>query len=106
MLGADLPLAEQDRGFLPVGSPVWRLPVGLALFKNPESRLRQITSGSADGDGMPFAPTSARVEVDDVFAAPVGVVSMADDDVGGFNEGPLQVGVALLDDSGLGRRWR
>ena len=39
MLGTDLPLAERDRGFLPFGSPVWRLPVGLTLFENPVSRL-------------------------------------------------------------------
>ena len=101
MLGADLPLAERDRGFLPFGSPVWRLPVGLTLCKNPESRLCQITSGSADGDGMPLAPADPLVEVDDVFAAPVGVVSMADDDVGRFNEGPLQVRIALLDHAAI-----
>ncbi len=70
------------------------LPLKVILLEHPVSCLRQITSGSADGEC--FLPTSVLVEMDDVLLAPVGVVAVTDDDVGGFNEGLLQVGVALF----------
>ena len=97
MLGADLPLAERDRVLHPSGGPVRGLPVGLTLFENPVGCLGQIASGGADGDGVALAAVGALEEVDDVLAAPVGVVAVADDHVGGFDESPLQVGVGLFD---------
>jgi len=51
-------------------------------------------------------PADPLVEVDDIFVPPVGVVAVSDDHIGGLDKGPLEIGVALLDDSGLGRRWR
>lgn len=95
-MGACLLLAERDRGSLPCGSPVWRLPVGLTLLEDPVGRLRKIASGGTDGDGMAFAPAGALVEMYDVLAPPVGVIAVSDDDIGGFDESPLEVGVALL----------
>jgi len=96
MLGADLPLAERDRVLHPFGSPVRGLPIGLTLLENPVGRLRQIASGGSDGDGVTFPAFGALVEVDDVFVAPVGVMAVSDDHIGGFDEGPLEVVVGLL----------
>src|SRR3970040_2247764 len=46
---------------------------------------------------MPLAAPGALVEVDHVLGPPVWVVAVGHDDVGGLDEGPFQVGVALLD---------
>ena len=50
---------------------------------------------------MPLAPADPLVEVDDIFVPPVGGMAVSDDDVGGFNEGPLQVRIALLDHAAI-----
>jgi hypothetical protein len=47
----------------------------------------------ADGDGMPLAATNAFKELHHMLGAPVGVVALALDDVGGFNKGPFEVRV-------------
>ena len=65
------------------------LSVGLTLCENPKSSFCQITCGSPDSDSMPFATTSAFIEMDDVLAAPAGVVAMADDDVSGSDKSPV-----------------
>ncbi len=72
------------------------LLVGLALLENPISRLGEVTSGGADCDGVALAPAVALEEMDDVLPAPVGVMAVSDDHVGGFDESPFEVGVGLL----------
>jgi len=46
---------------------------------------------------MALAPAGGLAEMYDVLAPPVGVVAVSDEDVDGFDESPLEVGVALLD---------
>jgi len=62
------------------------------------------TNGSPDGDGVAFAPTHLVVDLADVLGLPGGVLTVADDDFGRFDEGPLQVligGFAHVAEAGL-----
>ncbi len=96
--------------------PVRGFPVGLTLSENPIGGFRQVAGGGADGNGVAFAPPGALVEMNDVLAAPVGMVAMADDDVGGFDapkgmlrERPTSGRCCTASPcvrSGLGQRWR
>lgn len=78
---------------------MWWFPVGLILSENPIGGFRQIAGDGADGDGVAFAAPDALVEVSDVLHPPVGMMALANNDIGGFDEGPFQVVVALLDQS-------
>ena len=71
--------------------------VRLLLGENPIGGFGQIASGGTDGDGVALAALDAFIEMGDILHPPVGVMAMADDDIGGFNKCPLQVGVALFD---------
>ena len=103
MLGPDLPLAERDRGFQPCREPIGRLPVGLTLLENPVGGFRQVASGGTHCNGVALSAACPFEEVHDVLLAPVGVMALTDDDVGGFDESPFQVGVALFDHSSIVR---
>ena len=72
------------------------VPVGFPLLEDPEGSLCEMASHRTDGHGVALAAADAFIENRDVSAAPVGMRAMADDDVGGFDEGPLQVLVGLL----------
>ena len=97
MLGTRLPLAGRGSGYACCGAPVGWFLVRLLLGENPIGGFGQITSGGTDGDGVALAALDAFIEMGDILHPPVGVMAMADDDVGGFDEGPFQVGVALFD---------
>ena len=55
------------------------LPVGLALFENPISRLRQVASRGAHGHGVALALAGAFIEADDVLIPPIAVVALPDE---------------------------
>lgn len=97
MLGTRLPLAGRGSGYTCCGAPVGWFLVWFLLGENSVGSFGQITSGSTDGDGVALAALDALIEMGDILHPPVRVMAMADDDVGGFDEGPLQVGVALFD---------
>lgn len=70
----------------------------------PVGGLREVARHSADGDGVALALRDPVVDLADVLGLPGGVVPVADDDIGGFNEGPLQVligGFAHVAEAGL-----
>jgi len=50
----------------------------------------------ADGDGMTFTPPDPFKENDHVLVPPVWVSTLADHNIGGFYEGPLEILVGLL----------
>ena len=79
MLCAGLALLGRSRGFQPCRMPWKRLPIGLALFENPEGCFRQVASGGAQGHRVALSLAGALEETDDVLASPVGVVALADD---------------------------
>jgi hypothetical protein len=86
------------------GLPDGRRPVGLLSLEDPEGSLRQVASDGADGDGVAFALAYLVVDVADILGLPGGVVAVADDDIGGFDESPLQVligGLAHVTEAGL-----
>jgi len=77
--------------------PRKRLPVGLTLLENPIGSFGEISGYSAYGDSVALLLAGAFKEADDVLVPPRGVILLANDDIGGFDVGPLQVVVALLD---------
>src|SRR3990172_12890512 len=63
-----------------------------------------MASHGADGDGVALSPADLVVYPRDVLGSPGGVVPVADDDVGGLNESPLEVlvgGFAHVPEVGL-----
>lgn len=50
-----------------------------------------MASQGADGRGVALASPDALVDMADVLRLPDRVTSVADDDVGGFDEGPFEV---------------
>ena len=86
------------------GLPDGRRPLGLLSLEDPEGRLCQVARHGADGDGMSIASTNLVVDPTDVLGLPGGVVPVAEDDVGGLNESPLEVlvgGFAHVAEAGL-----
>ena len=59
---------------------------------------------SADSDGMALSLTDLVVDLADVLGLPGWVVPVADNDIGGFDESPLEVlvgGLAHVSEAGL-----
>lgn len=61
------------------------------------SRLGEISCYGADRDLVALALASAFVDLDHVLGLPRRMVPLTDNDVGGFNERPLEVVIGLLD---------
>ena len=61
-----------------------------------EGSLREMAGDGADGHGMALALADAVVDLADVLRLPGGVVPVADDDVGSFDESPLEILIAGL----------
>ena len=59
------------------------------------------TDGGAYGNRVAFLLAGAVKEADDMLPAPSRMVLLADDDVSGFDKGPLEVVIALLDHSAI-----
>ncbi len=55
-----------------------------------------MASDGADGDGVSFSSADGLKDVADVLRLPGGVAAVANDDVGSFDEGPLQILVGRL----------
>ncbi len=55
-----------------------------------------MTGNGADGHSVALAPSNAVVEHGDVLAAPDRMVPLHDHHISGFDEGPFQVVVGLL----------
>ena len=69
--------------------PDGRRPVGLLSLEDPEGSLGEVAGHSADGDGMALSLTDLIVDLAHVLGLPGGMVAVADDDIGGLDEGPL-----------------
>jgi len=50
----------------------------------------------ADGDGMTFPAPDPFKENGHMLVSPIRVSSLADDNIGGFDEGPFEILVGLL----------
>ena len=75
------------------------LPAGLAFLENPIGRFRQVASRGTHGQCLALA--GALIELDDVLIPPVAVVALPDHHIGGFDEGPLQVVIRLIDHASI-----
>ncbi len=78
--------------------------MGLLSAEYPEGSLREMVGDGTDGDGAALSLTHLVVDLADVLGLPGGVVAVADDDIGSFDEGSLQAligGFAHVSETGL-----
>lgn len=55
-----------------------------------------MSSDCTDSSGMSFSATDAFIHQGDLLLSPGGMMTMGDNNVGGFDEGPLEIVVSLL----------
>jgi len=80
--------------------PGW-IFIEFLFSQHPIRRFREVSRHRANGDGMTFSLPDAFVEYGDMLDPPVSMTSLANDNIGSFDECPFEILVGLLPQSAI-----